>query len=75
MSGGSWVHMAGRKHSVSKAAAVRPEGRLFAVFWAKAVGNVNCPIVRQEELGEGLVIKLIFLRKSGMSRLETKEIM
>lgn len=39
------------------------------------MGNVNCPIVRQEELGEGLVIKLIFLRKSGMSRLETKKIM
>lgn len=42
-------------------------------FLSKSNGNVNCVIVKQEELGEGLAIKLVFLRKSGVSRLESKK--
>lgn len=42
-------------------------------FLSESDGNVNCVIVEQEELGEGLAIKLVFLRKSGVSRLETKK--
>lgn len=42
-------------------------------FLSKSNENVNCIIVKQEELGEGLAIKLVFLRKSGVSRLESKK--
>lgn len=42
-------------------------------FLSKSNGNVNCVIVKREELGEVLAIKLVFLRKSGVSRLETKK--
>lgn len=42
-------------------------------FLSESDGNVNCVIVKQEELGKGLAIKLVFLRKSGVSRLETKK--
>lgn len=47
--------------------------RIVCCFLSRSDGNVNCVIVRQNDLGEGLATKLVFLRKSGVSRLENKK--